>query len=88
MDFGQRVDAKSVGGLLVALHDAIDIYEQREIVLDFSGADRAYLDAMVPIICVLEARREAGIEFAITLPSDQKLSRLFVNTNWAHFLPS
>jgi anti-sigma regulatory factor (Ser/Thr protein kinase) len=57
-----------------------------DVILDFSKCASAYLDGMVPVICVIDHLKSRGVEFSLQLPEETWLARLFVNTNWAHFI--
>lgn len=42
---------------------------------------------MIPLLASVDTLRREGIELSVTLPDEgDRLARLFVNTNWAHFL--
>ena len=41
---------------------------------------------MIPLLAGVDALRRDGVSFSIDLPVDEKLKRLFLNTNWAHIL--
>ena len=57
-----------------------------DIVLDFSRCDRAFPNGMIPLLAGADALRRANIDLSVTLPANATLRRLFLNTNWAHFL--
>ena len=57
-----------------------------DIILDFSTCNRAYPDGMIPLLADVDALRRDGVNFSVDLPRDDKLKRLFLNTNWAHIL--
>lgn len=57
------------------------------ITLDFSACTGITQAVMLPLIPIVTSCRERrGIRFDLVLPSDKALSRLFVNTNWAHHI--
>lgn len=56
------------------------------LVLDFSACDRAYPNGMLPLLASADAWRREKLGLSIVLPDDDGCSRLFSNTNWAHFL--
>src|SRR5207244_13444602 len=58
----------------------------RSIVLDMRLSERAYADAVLPIICLLDHRRRRGDTFSLVLPEAPHLRQLFLNTNWAHYM--
>ena len=57
-----------------------------DIILDFSQANRAYPNGMIAILCSADDLRRKNIGISISLPVESNLQRLFLNTNWAHFL--
>ena len=57
-----------------------------EIKIDFSKCTKAYPAGMLPLCAYAISRREVHGNVEIALPEDMKMSRLFRNTNWAHFL--
>ncbi len=82
------------GGLAVAdfrrataaLHNVIDFRGYRDVILDFSDCTFTHAPPMVSLICDCIRYRKQGVEFRLTGPTDLTLHRLFVNSNWAHFL--
>jgi hypothetical protein len=85
IQFGRRVDPRAVGDFIVVLDDALSRGHHR-LILDVRKSERAYSSAVLPPISLVEERRRLGTEFALILPTDQMLSRLFVNANWAYLL--
>ena len=83
--FGSRVNAKALRDFVPALYECINRGHET-LVLDFRRSDRAYGDAMLPIICLVEHRRARGTQFRVLLPTTPTLAQLFLNTNWAHYL--
>lgn len=57
-----------------------------EIILDFQECTKAFASTMVGICTQVLAYRNSNIDFLLNLPQDQKLSRLFLNSNWAHLI--
>jgi hypothetical protein len=58
----------------------------RELVLDFSVCEGAFLNGMVPIIASVDGLHRDGVQTTVILPTSEELKRLFHNANWAHFL--
>ena len=55
--------------------------------MDFSRCESAFPGGMVPLLASVDTLRREGIDLSVTLPDEgDRLARLFVNTNWAHFL--
>lgn len=58
-----------------------------DVVLDFSRCESAFPNGMIPLLASVDALRREKIDLSVTLPGEEdRLARLFVNTNWAHFL--
>ena len=56
------------------------------LTLDFTKVKKAYPNGMVPIIAVATDLRLRGHTLTIRLPFENGVRRLFLNSNWAHFL--
>jgi hypothetical protein len=56
-----------------------------DFVLDLASCDSIFPDASVPISAFAQNWREQGLEFDLILPRDERLARLVVNSNFAHF---
>lgn len=54
--------------------------------LDFSRCSRAYAGEMVTIAARCQSYWKTGIDVSLILPEDEKLRRLFVNSNWAFMI--
>lgn len=78
--FGERVNDRTLRDFVPVLYDAVE-RGFREIVLDFRNCDRAYADAVLPIICLLDHRRRRGSTFEALLPESASLRQLFLNAN-------
>ncbi len=61
-------------------------FDYEDIILDFSMCDRAYPNGMIPLLAGSDALRREKVNLSIILPAKSNLQRLFLNTNWAHFL--
>lgn len=85
IQFGRRIDPRTIGDFIVVLDDALSRGHDR-LVLDFRKSERAYSSALLPMISLVEERRRLGTQFSLVLPTEQMLARLFVNANWAHLL--
>jgi anti-sigma regulatory factor (Ser/Thr protein kinase) len=84
--FRDRVTDQAVREFLYAVDDAINRRGYEDLTVDFATCVRAYPEAMLPIAASVDRLREAGIGAHLTLPKDQDLARLFLNSNWAHLL--
>ena len=72
--------------LCVTLHRTIDLDGFREITLDFAQCLGVTEAVMLPLMPLIMSYRKRGVYFKFVSPSDYALSRLFVNTNWAHHI--
>jgi anti-sigma regulatory factor (Ser/Thr protein kinase) len=79
------VNDRALRDFIPTLYDALSSGHS-EMVLDFRRSERAYADAILPIICLIDHRRSRGNEFRILLPESPTLRQLFLNANWAHHL--
>ena len=57
-----------------------------EIAFDLSQLDRAFSPRVLALAAITRGLRERGVEVALILPTDEKLHRHFLNTNWAHLM--
>ena len=57
-----------------------------DMVLDFSTCDSAFPNGMIPLLSCADTLRRESIDVSVRLPERPELERLFLNTNWAHFL--
>ena len=83
---GASVGPPDTHRLCAALHQAVQLGNSR-ITLDFSactGITQAVMLPLMPIVTTYRERHDVG--FTLLLPSDEGLSRLFVNANWAHHI--
>lgn len=58
----------------------------RDLLLDFTKCESAFPNGMLPLLAELDVLRREEISVAIVLPAEDWLRRLFLNTNWAHYL--
>lgn len=58
----------------------------KDIVLDFSMCEWAFPNGMIPLLSGADTLRREKVDVSVTLPDKEDLARLFLNTNWAHFL--
>lgn len=83
--FEGKVNDDAVRAFLPEYYRALD-GGSKDLSLNFRECTHAYPDAIMQLVVSLEAVRSDGVDATLTLPSDDGLSRLFLNTNWAHFL--
>lgn len=72
--------------LLATHYAAVEKARYDEIIVDFSCCSAAFPSAMLGVCAQLAAYREGGVEITLVPPNAKKLSRLFVNSNWAHLI--
>jgi len=58
----------------------------KDIILDFSNTTYVNANLMLPISSYSAYYRLNDVDFILVEPNDQKLRRLFLNANWAHFI--
>jgi anti-sigma regulatory factor (Ser/Thr protein kinase) len=67
-------------------HQAVKEAGYEDIILDFSSCSAAFAGPMLALCAQVMKLRASRIDFALVLPADPRLARLFYNANWAHFL--
>ena len=83
--FVGRVNALAHRQFMWCLHECRKRgYE--DVVLDFSKCEAAFPIGMLPLLSSTDALRRETIDVSVRLPEKDILERLFLNTNWAHFL--
>src|SRR5947207_1741805 len=89
---GEKIVIQGLFGLsqlhwpLSCLHQAIHTAGYVDIVLDFSKCESASPASMLALCAQVVKLQDEGIDFALVLPKNERLQRLFRNANWAHFL--
>ncbi len=77
---------EDIGEIAAALHGAIDQMKYSDVVLNFSKCQLAEPEFMLAVCSLCSKYKANNIGIDLILPSDEKLRRLFVNTNWAHHI--
>ena len=72
--------------ILAAMHNLVHGLGYQDIELDFRPCTRAYGGPMLGLAAQAGRYLVAGVDVDLTLPSDDTLKRLFINTNWAHLI--
>jgi anti-sigma regulatory factor (Ser/Thr protein kinase) len=54
--------------------------------LDLKGLTRAYTPHLLPLAVYCRKLLHEGLEVRLELPSERRLNRLFMNSNWAHII--
>ena len=80
--FGTR-DLRRV---LSAMHKLTSVQGYQDIELDFSDCTAAYGGPILGIAAQAKRYLIAGLDVDLSLPKDERLCRLFLNTNWAHLI--
>ena len=81
-DFG----IQDVRKVFAVIHETVNTRGHTDIDLDFTNCTAAFSGAMLPLCAHVMSLREARIDFQLRLPRDERVSRLFESTAWAHFL--
>jgi anti-sigma regulatory factor (Ser/Thr protein kinase) len=71
---------------LAGLHHAVQNAGYKDLILDFGDCTAAFAGPMLAVCAQVMRLRNAQIDTALILPRAPKLSQLFQNANWAHFL--
>ena len=74
--------------LFSAMHQCIEIAEYRDVILDFSDCTAIFATPALGLSSICLTYLKRGIDTYVELPNSEKLSRLMVNTNWAHLMDS
>ena len=81
-DFGVREMQQT----LAAMHDLTANRGYLDLDLDFSKCTSAFSGQMLGLAANVQNYLFDDIDTSLTLPEDQMLRRLFINTNWAHLI--
>lgn len=71
---------------LVAMHKAVKELGYTDLILDFSECTAAFPGPMLGLCAQVMKLRQEHIDVGFRWPKDERLCRLFKNTNWAHLL--
>jgi hypothetical protein len=83
---GGDLRLKDVRRVLAAAHNIVNTLGFSDIELDFSGCTFAYAGLMLAIAATAERYLAKGVDVDLALPTNEMLSRRFLNTNWAHLI--
>lgn len=73
--------------LCAALFHCVEQEGHGEVILNFAECGAVTEAAMLPLLPILSGYRKShNVRFRMVEPDDDQLKRLFVNTNWAHFI--
>lgn len=71
---------------IACIYHAVNDFVYTDIVLDFGECTSAFSGPMLALCAEVLRLRTKKIDCSIVLPVNDKLERLFINTNWAHLL--
>jgi hypothetical protein len=72
--------------VLAAMHNLTTGQGYQDIELDFSGCTAAFGGPILAIAAQTKRYLIGGLDIDLILPKDERLSRLFLNTNWANLI--
>lgn len=72
--------------VLAAMHNLTSGRGYQDIELDFSACTAAYGGPILAIAAQTKRYQIGGLDVDLTLPKDDRLNRLFLNTNWANLI--
>lgn len=85
IQFLGRVNTRAHREFLYCLSDGVE-RGYKDFVLDFAACERAYLWGMLPLLADVERLRREHASVEVVLPKEANCRRLFLKTNWAHYL--
>jgi hypothetical protein len=83
---GGELRSKDVRRVLAAAHNIVRTLGFSDIELDFSNCTAAFAGPMLAIAATAERYVTGGVDVDLTLPKYDRLSRIFLNANWAHLI--
>jgi len=72
--------------LIAAMHNVISKAGYREISLDFSDCTSAFAGPMLGVVSRCQLYWSEEIDIRLSVPTDDHIKRLFLNTNWAYLI--
>jgi anti-sigma regulatory factor (Ser/Thr protein kinase) len=72
--------------VLAAEHSLTNDRGYSDIIVDFSQCTFTHAPPMIALAALALNQKRQGIDYSLLLPSDPSLQRLFLNSNWAHFI--
>jgi anti-sigma regulatory factor (Ser/Thr protein kinase) len=72
--------------LIAAMHNLVSNRGYRDVTLDFSKCQAAFQGGVLALVARCQAYWAEGIDVYLELPSEIRLRRLFINTNWASLI--
>ena len=80
-----RLNVDAVHYMAAALRD-LEARGYEKGILDFRKCESAFPDGIVPVAAIADSWRRRRFKFDLQLPEGERLARLFVNSNLAHFI--
>lgn len=72
---------------LSSIYIAVEKRSYQSIIIDISDCTSAFQNTMLSVCAQIMAyKKNMGVEFSLLPPNNEKLYRLFKNTNWAHLI--
>lgn len=81
-----RINFNSLNSFCSSLSIAEKARNDETLTISFRDTLSAYPDGMLPIIASILRLRNSGMKINIELPQDEYIRRVFLSTNWAHYL--
>jgi anti-sigma regulatory factor (Ser/Thr protein kinase) len=72
--------------LLALIHNIVQKLGYEDVILDFSACSAAFAPAMLAVCSQVMDYRRQRVDFELRLPTKSKTAKLFMNTNWAHYI--
>lgn len=86
IEYSGVLESEDFRRLLAAIHGLISRKGYQDITLDLFPCTAAFPAPVLALCTQIRKYRYLGIDFNLILPKNEKLSRLFINTNWAHII--
>lgn len=81
-----HVSTQNARNILAAIHSTTHSRGYKDIVLDFQHCKSVFSPTMLALVSQILRLRGDGIDVDLTLPEENRLARLFKNSNWAHLI--
>jgi anti-sigma regulatory factor (Ser/Thr protein kinase) len=72
--------------VIAAIYTLTHYRGYQDICLNFERCSFVQAPPMIALICECMRQRENDIDFSLTLPRESAANRLFLNSDWAHFI--
>jgi hypothetical protein len=86
INFSDEFGHSEIHKPLAFINEAVNKMGYSEIVLNFSECTAAFPGPMLALCAQIMRLRKERVDAQIILPKNERLSRLFHNANWAHYL--